>query len=435
MSRSLRRASAAALLVVLVACTGGDGGRAPVPSGGVTQPRSGGRITVGVLGEPPTLDPYAASATDLTRALARPLYPSLYAMLPDGTTRPELAESLEVIPGGARVRLVDARWSDGEPITALDVAASARRARPPSGFAGLDVRVIDERNLELHGVVDNWGATLATAAPVLPNGKTSRVIGGPFGLADKVPGLRFVYRPNPRYFGPRPYLDSLEVTFVEGSDALISLLERGDIDVASIPATVNLEERLVIAGVEHAVARGWASIRLDASRSGLTPGSLRALWGSLPRASFADRFLASSGRVSDTLTPSPGMDGADGPWRSVRGVSPLGIETTLVAPDGDELLLLLQRALFEELEGRGAQIELAGMEARAFYAHAPDGIAIERAEGSPAPAEGPGPNSRRGLLPLFHVDTFLAWRPGIHGPAPNPTLEGPLWNVVEWWRG
>jgi len=28
----------------------------------------------------------------------------------------------------------------------------------------------------------------------------------------------------------------------------------------------------------------------------------------------------------------------------------------------------------------------------------------------------------------------LAWRPGIRGPQPNPTLEGPLWNLESWSR-
>ena len=129
-------------LALLVSCTGSPDEPEPAESRkAATPPLSSdpsGTVTFGVLGEPRTFDPYNRLASDLTYALARPVYPSLYMLLPDGTPEPYLAEDMEAIPGGVRVSIRAAQWSDGSAITSGDVVASARRASLPSGFALAD---------------------------------------------------------------------------------------------------------------------------------------------------------------------------------------------------------------------------------------------------------------------------------------------------------
>jgi hypothetical protein len=36
------------------------------------------------------------------------------------------------------------------------------------------------------------------------------------------------------------------------------------------------------------------------------------------------------------------------------------------------------------------------------------------------------------VLPLYRPRVTMGWRAGISGPAANPTVEGPLWNVEAW---
>ena len=143
--------AALVVAVTLVACTGDDS-PAP-PAGGAPTPLFGGAVTLGVLGDPPTLDPYSPRATDLTHTLVRPVYPTLFRFGPDGSIRPYLARSLDEVEDGARVRLEKMAWSNGRAITADDVAASARRASSPSPLARLRIRATAPRTLELRGRV------------------------------------------------------------------------------------------------------------------------------------------------------------------------------------------------------------------------------------------------------------------------------------------
>jgi peptide/nickel transport system substrate-binding protein len=38
-------------------------------------------------------------------------------------------------------------------------------------------------------------------------------------------------------------------------------------------------------------------------------------------------------------------------------------------------------------------------------------------------------------LPLFQRPQFVAHRTELHGVAPNASVEGPFWNLAEWWKG
>jgi ABC-type transport system substrate-binding protein len=129
-------------LLLLSGCTDSDSGDGPKPRPSSTiSLKAGGKLSFGVLGSPATLDPYSPVASDLTRELVRPLYPSLYRFLPDGSAVPYLARSLEESGSRAIVTLAEASWSNGKRITARDVAASVQRATEPSGFAGLEAKV------------------------------------------------------------------------------------------------------------------------------------------------------------------------------------------------------------------------------------------------------------------------------------------------------
>ena len=397
-----------------------------------------GVVRFGILGEPATLDPYDPQASDLTWALARPLYPSLYRFLPDGSTEPLLAASIDPVPSGVRIRLADARWSNGSRIAAQDVVASWRRARSaegsPSGLAAVrKARAVDARTVELRADIDDWEVALATVAYVLPGGRHGGATAGPFRITDRVPGLGVVMEPDPGWFAGPAGVTTVKVRFIQTTGTMLALLADDRLDAAAVPSTVNLTARATAEGLEARSALGWESIRLRFGPD-LDRDERLGFLAALDQERIEEVLVRGDGRRSTTLHPGP--DGAHGPYRGLgSGREPAG-EITVASPGGDELGTLLLRAVYAQLDDAGIVAEASPIDPLVFYGQwateDPADVSIRRASGAPGlrvPADDAGGLSH---APLFHVATFIVTRDGLEGPSPNPTLDGPLWNAHEW---
>jgi len=429
--------------MVILSCTAEN--RGP-PSAGTSTRRSparptrGGVLRFGILGAPATLDPYSPRASDLTRALVRPIYPSLYRFDANGHVRAELARSLHRRRSGIEIRLRAARWSDGTPLTARDVVASHRRAGPPSGFTAFRfARAAGPLRIRFGGGVRRATRALATAAYVLPRGRAAgvpRSSGGPFRIAGVRQGLQIQYVPNPRWPGPAPRLNGVTVQFVEDVRTMLELLERGRLDAAAPSGTVNLDD-ISIDGVEVEGRLGWESVQLQLTSSDLDRAERASLVARVERDLMEESFVRDDGRVARTVAPAPGAAGASGPWRKPsRGRLPLPT-VEVAAPEGDELLALVQRAAYTQLEASGVDTELVTVDAATFYGpwsvRSPVDVMLRRVLRAPAfrrPNEG---LSRMPRYPLFHVETYAAFRRGVHGVAPVPLIDGPLAEMERWW--
>lgn len=134
----------AALLLGLAAC-----GRQESPDGVVLKP--GVQVLKrGNGAEPLTLDPHRAVSLPSLNIL-RDLFEGLVGTAPDGTPVPGVAESWDTSVDGLGWRFslrADARWSNGEPVTAGDFVAGLRRALDPataSAAAGLLAPILNAR--------------------------------------------------------------------------------------------------------------------------------------------------------------------------------------------------------------------------------------------------------------------------------------------------
>lgn len=420
------------LVFAVAACTSSTDPDArngdPSPTISPQTGRAGGTIDLGVLGEPATLDPYHRAASDLTFALVRPVYPSLFRFRPDGTTYPDLAASIEARGDGVVVALREARWSNGRRIDARDVVASVKRARRPSGFAAVSARATGSFAVRFSGQIEDWERALARAAFVLPRGKAKRTIsGGPLQITKRVRGLKIVYRRN-RGWG-RVELDRLRIFHFHDAGSMRDMVSEGEIDAAVVPSTVNLRARIEDEVTLHRDV-GWESIWLDLSHSGLSPDARRALAGSVDRAALEEGFVRGDGRVSHNLFPEPGPKGADGPYRQP---SPGDVpDFALAVPQGDELLSFLQRAIRVQL-APDSRIDLLSVELSRFYGRSGRVPAARLVRSAGAPGRESKSGTHLAAVPLFHVATFVVAN-GVDGIAVNPTLEGPLWNVEGWRR-
>jgi hypothetical protein len=257
---------------------------------------------------------------------------------------------------------------------------------------------------------------------------------GAFRIARRVPGLKIEYEAVSSS-QLKPNLEGLAVFFVASIDILFELLERGKLDAALIPSTVNLEERFESKEVEIEGELGWESIELDLG--GIADGSTReAVAGAIGRAVLEEGLIRDDGRITDTLTPGPSSRQAEGPFRKPSRRPGGGVRLALAAPEEDELLLLLQRALHDQLEAAGFVVDVVTIDSRTYYGEWDDTdpveVALRRRFGGPGLPERNPELKRLEAVPLFQVESFVAWGPRVLGLEVNPTRRGPLLNAHKW---
>lgn len=210
----------------------------PAPSGQASSPRaaSDGTVTILEPGPPDTLDPLltrTAAGIDATADV----FDSLVRIDTTGAFTPDMAASWHrSVDARTWTFYLDprARWQDGEPVTAGDVAFTARLVRDARfgaastrGFdliTSLVVSGTDALTVTLSAAFAPFLATFGTT-PILP----SHVLGtippaqlrdyapfnrhpigsGPFAVAEFTAAGRVVEEANPDYFGGAPRLDRL----------------------------------------------------------------------------------------------------------------------------------------------------------------------------------------------------------------------------------
>lgn len=226
-------------------------------------------VVLGIAGEPRAILSDEPSAQVLQAAVTE----SLVRRDSDGGFVARIATEVPTIAnGGARVvtdaatpagRLVatfelrDARWQDGEPITADDVrfafdddrTAPATTVRRWMADRVERVERIDDRTIRFtYRAGERWDL-YPLVARVLPAHVLARASpekraqyerepmhAGPFAVAAWIPGFGMTLSAFPRYVGGAPALGRIEVRFYADRGAVVDALRRGEVDVAGAPA-------------------------------------------------------------------------------------------------------------------------------------------------------------------------------------------------------
>jgi peptide/nickel transport system substrate-binding protein len=171
-----------------------------------------------------------------------------------GDIHPDLADSWDILGGGQRYVFHlnhDARWHDGVPVTADDVAYTYSEVLA-HGYHGLswlqdirEVRALDDHTVECvlnapnAAFLAQLGAFVFTH--ILPkhlyegtdwatNPHNFQPIGsGPFRFDQWVPGERIELVANPDYFREGPYLERITYRIIPDTADAFRLLEAGDV--------------------------------------------------------------------------------------------------------------------------------------------------------------------------------------------------------------
>lgn len=216
----------------------------------------------------PTLNVYSRSSVVMQN-----LFRGLYTIGPEGLPIPSLAEETIVDETGTKYTFKinpDAKWSDGEPVTAHDFEYSWKRVLNPDvasgaafdlyylknglayneGKVGADevgVKATDEHTLEVE--LENpttYFLNLLCATSYYPVRKDvveggeawtkspdTYLSTGPFILAEIKPKEKYVLKKNPHYLNAdNVKIDTLEIVFIEAPEAELAAYMNGEIDVA-----------------------------------------------------------------------------------------------------------------------------------------------------------------------------------------------------------
>jgi peptide/nickel transport system substrate-binding protein len=303
-----------------------------VTTAAVPRPLSGGAYVEGVAGAPQQLNPLVSDpARDPVAADIRALiFDGLMRIGPDGLPEPALAASWEVDDAGVVYTFTlrdNVTWHDGTPLTADD-ALFTLHAIQKRGFAGDPTISAIWRDILIDKVGERSIRCTLTApfAPflslvtfaILPSHLLSdlqpeewasapyslKPIGtGPYQLAE-INGEHALLNANPRYFGGRPFVDSIELRFFPNLQAIRSALNRGEIQGVGFLGTSELAQLNLPRGfTRHALPIDNAVQLAFNLRSGpLTDlGLRRALAEGLDKNELIKRAL--DGQVSVLDTP------------------------------------------------------------------------------------------------------------------------------------
>ena len=270
MRRRIRtRLVLATALLVAVAAAGGEWAVQAAPARQVL------RLNL-VAGEPASLDP-AKIDNRAAGTVAKQLFEGLVRLDGNGKVIPGVAERWQISGDGKTYTFNlrrNARWSNGEAVTAQDFVYAAIRALGPKfgaplvdnyfflanaeGFndgkitdpAQVGIRAVDDFTLEirLHTPAPFFLSLLSffstmpvsqkaeAANPRWMNEASTFVGNGPFRLAQWVHEQRIVLEPNPNYWGRNQVkLEAIEFTMVTNRATTYQMYQTGQLDIVAPP--------------------------------------------------------------------------------------------------------------------------------------------------------------------------------------------------------
>jgi peptide/nickel transport system substrate-binding protein len=259
-TRRIRMALAAPLAFAVLA------GLASCGAAGTGGGSSGGVLHIGTTYPIDSMNPFVAQS-DYSYAVYEYIYPQLVQYNASLGIAPDFARSWSVSPDGKTwtFRTVShARWSDGKPLTAADVAWTINEVMkykngPAGQWAGLlehmtgasapnPTTVVISYSTPVANVLAQmqsmsvlprqvWapyftgkGSGLKTFANQPPANGKPMVSGGPFELVRYKANQYALFKRNPYWWGPKPKIEGFGLQFFSNADAMVQALKDGQVD-------------------------------------------------------------------------------------------------------------------------------------------------------------------------------------------------------------
>ncbi|WP_425385539.1 ABC transporter substrate-binding protein [Tepidamorphus gemmatus] len=213
-------------------------------------------ITMGMVLEPPHLDPTAGAAAAIREVGYRNIFEGLTRIDRNGAVQPLLARDWEISDDGLVYTFhlqEGVKFHDGSPMTSADVAFSFKRAMAEDSVNAQKQLFEPIEKLETpddHTVVITlkrptghfpfnlgWGDMVIVSPASADTNKTRPIGTGPFRFAEWVPGDRIVLTRNPDYWGEPVALERATFKIIPDPAAAVAAMMAGDVDAfANFPA-------------------------------------------------------------------------------------------------------------------------------------------------------------------------------------------------------
>ncbi len=222
------------------------------------------------------------------------------------------------------------KWSDGEPLTAEDVAWTINTSRDQEWInhsattANLTATALDERTVEITTSVPDPKLPIMdvyilpkhiweepAAGDITTYDALDGVGSGPFTLQEWKPGQEWSMVANPNYWKGRPAIDQVVFRLYTEGGAMVAALENGEIDAAhDVPADLFVEMQgrddiVTVAGEQG----GFTELAMNGMQGGLGDGHpalldldvRHAVAQAINRDELFERVALSIGTQRDTL--------------------------------------------------------------------------------------------------------------------------------------
>jgi len=219
-------------------------------------------ISIGMVLEPPNLDPTAGAAAAIDEVVYANIFEGLTRFGPDGSVNPGLARSWEISEDGTTYTFTlrsGVTFHDGEAMTAEDVVFTLDRARAEGStnaqlalFSNIvDVQALDDLTVQV--TLDGpdgaflfdmaWGDAVIVDPASADTNATNPIGTGPFRFARWVQGDRVDLERNEAYWGEPAALETASFRFISDPNAAFAALMAGDVDAfPNFPAPETLAQ-------------------------------------------------------------------------------------------------------------------------------------------------------------------------------------------------
>jgi peptide/nickel transport system substrate-binding protein len=368
-------------------------------------PRRGGKLVVARSADITVWDPKYTNDT-LTIQAQQQIYATLLITSPDGkSVQPSLAERYDVSADGRVYTFKlrpQAKFCDGTPIAAEDVKFTFDRAmekdsRVPWQFPNKPsveavdastVRItLDKANVAFARYLSLWGMHIVSKAYTEKIGQAEmaqKPLGsGAFCLDKFVKGQVTVLKRNPGYWDPeKPYLDEVELRFVQDETAAVLQLRGSQVDVVLSAPFSQAESLRRTPGVTPAMVTLDATAAIVPNLKNVPalndPKVRKAMLMALDRQGMVDALLFGNGEPAQSPFYGPGVlyhtrdfaipfDLDKAKALMAESQFPKGFSAKLIIPSGDETASQAAVIAKDQLAKIGVVIDVTPMESGAWF--------------------------------------------------------------------